>query len=157
MSTRSGSAGASETPLFRASLHPMSCAGALGLALFVGFVGTLIVRHNDLPAATDVRILAGTLVLCVMALVGPVLRLRRSELLVTPAEIRLRVGAWRPRVTEIPLRDVRGLDVRSSTLGRRLDFGTLTVAARDDDVLVVHHVRSAGALRDAIRRGAGRR
>jgi membrane protein YdbS with pleckstrin-like domain len=157
MSARSERDTATDAALFSAGLHPMSCAGAFGLAVFIGFVGTLVIRHNDLSAATDMRVAAGTLALCLAAVAGPLRRLWRSELVVTPAELRMRLGTWRSRETHIPLREVRGLDVRSTALGRRLDFGTLTVAAREDDLFVVHHVRAAAALHDAIRRGSGRR
>lgn len=154
MANRGESQGAA---VFRAGLHPMSCAGGVSLAAFVCFVGGLIIRHNDLPAATDLRIAAGTVILAAGALAGPLLRLYRSEVVVTPAQLRVRLGAWRSRVTEMPLREVQGLEVRSGALGRRLDFGTLAVASRDDDMVLVPHVQGAIALRDAIRRAVGRR
>jgi len=135
----------------------MSCAGGASLAAFVLFVGGLIIRHNDLPAATDLRIAAGTLVLGLGAMAGPLLRLLRSEVVVTPARLQLRLGGWRPRVTDLALRDVQGLEVRSGVLGRQLDFGTFAVSSRDDDVTVVHHLHRAAALEDAIRRAVSRR
>jgi hypothetical protein len=141
-----------EAPLIRAGLHPMSCAGGVSLAGFILFVGTLIIRHNDLPAATDLRIAGGSLLLGLAALAGPLLRFVRSEVVVTPARLRLRLGGWRPRVTDLALRDVEEVEVRSGRLGKQMDFGTFAVASRNDDVTVVHHLRQASAVEAAINR-----
>jgi hypothetical protein len=141
-----------QTPLIRAGLHPMSCAGGISLAAFILFVGTLIIRHNDLPAATDLRIAGGSLLLGLAALAGPLLRYVRSEVVVTPARLRLRLGGWRPRVTDLALRDVEEVEVRSGRLGRQMDFGTFAVASRNDDGVVVHHLRRAAAIEAAINR-----
>ena len=56
MVNRSDAAGRADGTQFRTGLHPMSGASALIMAAFIAFVGTLIIRHNDLPAATDVRV-----------------------------------------------------------------------------------------------------
>jgi membrane protein YdbS with pleckstrin-like domain len=143
--------------LFRTGLHPMSGASAFGLAAFIAFIGTLIIRHNDLPPATDARIALVCLALGGLALVGPLLRLRRSAVVVTPGTLHLRLASWRERATDIPVRAIRAIDVRSGAVGRRFDFGTVTLAADDDTVIVVHHVRAPVALRDALRRAGGRR
>ena len=142
--------------LFRTRLHPMSCAGASWLAAFILFVGTLIIRHNDLSKATDVRIAAASGLLAVLALLGPILRLARSEFAVTRSRFLVRTGLGGAR-TEIGLRDVTQLDVHAGSLGRYLDYGTVTVTMRDDDVLVFHHVAAPGALREAMRGVAARR
>jgi membrane protein YdbS with pleckstrin-like domain len=153
----------SETParpdavLFRTGLHPVSAASALGLAGFIGFVGALIVRHNDLSRATEARIAIVCLALGAAALAGPLRRLRRSVIAVTPGQLRLELGTWRARVTDIPVREIRSVDVRSGALGRRLDCGTVQLAAGDDTYIVVHHVRAPHALRAALRPAGGRR
>jgi membrane protein YdbS with pleckstrin-like domain len=143
--------------IFRTRLHPVSCAGAWTLAGFVLFVGTLIVRHNELAPATTARVLLGSLVLALAATIGPLLRLRRSEVIVTSAALRVQLSAWREHVTEVPLRDLRSVDVRSTTLGRRFDFGTVSVVQTDGEVIAVPYVRRATTLRDALRRLGGRR
>src|SRR5262249_57702451 len=45
-----------ERVMFRTGLHPMAFAGALSLALFVALVVLLLIRHNDLPPATEAQI-----------------------------------------------------------------------------------------------------
>lgn len=135
----------------------MSAAGAFGLAAFIGFVGALIILHNDLPPATDARIAIVSLALGAATLAGPFRRLRRSAISVTPGHLRLELGSWRVRVTDIPVREIQSVDVRSGALGRRLDYGTVQVAAGDDTYVVLHHVRTPHALRAALRPAGGRR
>src|SRR5262245_38061867 len=38
----------SDAVLFRTGLHPVSAANALAMAAFIGFVGALIILHNEL-------------------------------------------------------------------------------------------------------------
>jgi membrane protein YdbS with pleckstrin-like domain len=157
MASRGNGTIQSEGVLFRTGLHVMSGASALGLAAFIAFIGALIIRHNDLAPATDARIVLACLALGGIVLAGPLLRLRRSAVVVTPATLHLQLASWRTHATDIPVREIRAVDVRSGAVGRRLDFGTVTVAAGDDTVFVVHHVRAPVALRDALRRAGGRR
>ena len=42
-----------ERVMFRTGLHPMAFGGALSLMLFVALVVALLIRHNDLPPATE--------------------------------------------------------------------------------------------------------
>jgi membrane protein YdbS with pleckstrin-like domain len=149
--------GRSDPVLFRTGLHPMSAGSALGLAGFIAFVGALIIRHNDLRAATDAKITLVCLALALATLAGPFRRLRRSAITVTPTQLRLELGTWRPRVTSISLREIENVDVRTGAVGRRLDWGTVHVAAGDDTYIVVHHVRAPHALRAALRPAGGRR
>lgn len=142
---------------FRTHLHPASMLSALGLAGFIAFVGTLIVRHNDLPLATDLRISLWCAALSAAALAGPLRRLWRTSLEVTPGGLDVRLGTWRARTLTIPLGDICGVDVRSGALGRRLDFGTVTIGVGAEEALIVPHVRAPLALRDALRRAGGRR
>jgi membrane protein YdbS with pleckstrin-like domain len=158
MASREESRAGSDAVLFRTGLHPVSTASALSLAGFIGFVGALIILHNEqLTYATDVRVVLACLALGALALIGPIRRLQHSAIAVTPGHLELRLGAWRPRTTDIPVRDIRSVDVRTGQLGRRLDFGTLQVAAADDTFVVVHHVRAPHALRAALRQAGGRR
>jgi len=157
MANREESRTGSEAVLFRTGLHPVSTASALSLAGFIGFVGALIILHNQLTYTTDVRVVLACLGLAALALIGPIRRLQRSAIAVTPGHLELRLGAWRPHTTDIPVRDIRSVDVRTGQLGRRLDFGTLQVAAADDTLVVVHHVRAPHALRAALRQAGGRR
>ena len=135
----------------------MSVASALGLAGFVAFVGALIIRHNDLQAATDARIALVCIALAAATLAGPLRRLRRSVITVTPGHLLLELGTWRPQVTSIPVREIRSVDVRSGALATRLDSGTIHVVAGEDTYIVVHHVRAPHALRTALRPAGGRR
>jgi membrane protein YdbS with pleckstrin-like domain len=157
MANREESQAGSEAVMFRTGLHPMSMASALSLAAFIGLVGALIILHNDLAAGSEVRVVVVCLALAAAALLGPVRRLRRSAIAVTPGHLEMRLGAWRPRTTNIPVREIRAWDVTTGRLGRRLDFGTLQVAATDDTFVVVHHVRAPQALRAALRQAGGRR
>src|SRR5262245_52859396 len=130
--------GRSDPVLFQTGLHPMSAGRELGLAGFLALVAALIIRHNDLPASTDAKITLVCLALAMATLAGPFRRLRRSAITVTPTQLRLELGTWRPRVTSIPLREIESVDVRSGTVGRRLDWGTVQLAAGDDTYIVVH-------------------
>jgi membrane protein YdbS with pleckstrin-like domain len=157
MANRDEAPARSEGELFRTGLHPVSGASALGLAAFIAFIGALIVRHNDLSRSTDARIVLVCLALGGAALAGPLLRLRRSALVVTPGYLHLQLASWRTHASAVPVREIRAVDVRSGAVGRQLDFGTVTLAAGDDAVIVIHHVRAPLALRDALRRAGGRR
>lgn len=145
-----------EEAVYRTTLHPMSTAGAWMLAAFLLFVGSLIVRHNELSLETNLRVIGGSLLLAGAALAGPLRRLRRTEFVVTPAVLRMRLGTWRFRVLELPLRDVRRVDVVATRLGKRLGFGAVHVASADGTVVTVPHVRHADRLGEAMRRAARR-
>jgi len=157
MANREESQTGSDAVPFRTGLHPVSMASALAMAAFIGFVGSLIILHNDLTPRSDVYVVLACLGLAAMALLGPVRRLQRSAIAVTPGRLEVRLGAWRAHTRDIPVRDIRSWDVTTGRLGRRLDFGTLQVAAADDTYVVVHHVRAPHALRAALRQAGGRR
>jgi membrane protein YdbS with pleckstrin-like domain len=144
------STGGGEKTVFRTSLHPMSSAGSWGLAAFLLFVGVLIVRHNDLTRATNLRVLAGSVLLAGATLAGPMRRLRRAELVVSAATFRAQLGTWRRRSLDLPVSDVRRVDVVRTRLGKRLDFGTVSVLAADGLTVTIPHVRHAERLRQVL-------
>ena len=157
MANREESRTGSDAVPFRTRLHPVSMVNALVLAAFIGFVGALIILHNNLTPRSDLYVVLVCLALAALALLGPVRRLQRSAIAVTSGHLEVRLGTWRRDAKDIAVRDIRSWDVTTGRLGRRLDFGTLQVAAGDDTYVVVHHVRAPQALRAALRQAGGRR
>lgn len=145
-----------ERIVVRTGLHPVAFAGALGMAVFVGLVVALLIRHNDLPARTDLQIaLVGALVAALGALPA-VLRWRNTSVVVTERQIMARAG-WRGHHRlEVPLGEATVTDEPGGT-GRFLDHGTLTIGARDGRSWTIGHVARARAVADAVRGGSTKR
>src|SRR5215510_10747019 len=57
-----------ERVLFETRQHPMAFSGAAGMALCVTLVVFLLIRHNDLPTATELQIALAGLPVAVAAL-----------------------------------------------------------------------------------------
>ncbi len=135
----------------------MTFAGVLELALVAGGVAMLIVRHNDLSAATVNRIwlgvAIGVLVGAIPAFVrwwGTQLSLTESQLVIVQRRLRLRRHAW-------PFSQLVQVRVSSSPLGARLNYGTVQVEGSDGRRVVVMHVAHADALGAALRPHLGKK
>lgn len=140
-----------ERVVFRTRLHPVVLGGGLSTAAFILLVVVLLIRHNDLPPATEAQIALVGLILVVVALLRPVLRWRRTAFLVTDQRLLVQAGAFRPATLDVPLDRP---DVLSTDGGRR--YGTLTIASADGRGWRFAHVADAERLAAAAR-APGRR
>jgi len=143
-----------ERVLFRTGLHPVAFSGAVGMALSVALVVLLLIRHNDLPVATELQIaLVGGLV----ALFGAVpafLRWRRTALLLTERRLLVTAGAFRRRELALPLPAV--VEQEPGLSGKLLDHGTVVMTAPDGHLSSVAHVAHAHELVERTRTQARR-
>jgi hypothetical protein len=150
-----------EQVIFRTGLHPMNFGGALSLALFVALVVVLLIRHNDLPRATEVQIaLVGTLV-AAQAFVRGLLRWRHTAFLLTERRLLVRSGTYRQHMLALPLAP-GVIEQEGGITSRVLDHGTVTVTGPDGQPASVAHVARARELVEAAgtqarRASAGRR
>jgi hypothetical protein len=135
-----------ERVVFRTRLHPVVLGGGLSTAAFILLVVALLIRHNDLPPATEAQIALVGLGLIVLALVRPILRWRRTAFLVTDQRLLVQAGAFRPGTLEVPLDRP---DVLSADGGRA--YGTLNVASSDGRGWRFTHVAAADQLAAAAR------
>jgi membrane protein YdbS with pleckstrin-like domain len=144
-----------ERVLFRTGLHPMAFAGALSLALFVALVVLLLIRHNDLPPATEAQIVVVGVLVALVGSVPALLRWRHTALVVTDRRVLVRSGTYWQHVLATPL--APGIvEQESGTTGRLLDHGTVTVMGPDGQVIGVAHVARARELVEMARAQARR-
>lgn len=115
------------SPSVRVRPHAVYFSGAAGLALFVGLVATLLIRHNDLPRATDWRIVGWAILVAVSGFVGPVLRWTRTWVELDDHGIRCRSGLVRRRTLALEFDHIRAMTVEQSWLGRWLRYGHVRV------------------------------
>ncbi len=145
----------------RARPHPVYFAGAAGWVAFVAVATTLVIRHNDLSAAGDWRVVGWGCVAALAGVVGPVVRWLRTSIELDADGVRCTTGiVWRSTV-DVALDEVRELSIEQSYVGRLLGYGQLRIV----DGAGIEHVlppvgnvavwQAAVARRD--RRTAGRR
>ena len=144
-----------ERAMFRTGLHPMAFAGALSLALFVALVVVLLIRHNDLPPATEAQIVVVGALVALLGLVPALLRWRHTALFVTDRRLLVRSGTYRQHMLATPL--APGIvEQESGATGRMLDHGTVTVVGPDGQMIGVAHVARARELVEVARAQARR-
>ena len=143
-----------ERVVFRTGLHPVALSGAVGFAAFSLLVATLLVVNNDLPPATDLRIVVVGLLVAASGFVRPGLRLRHTRLVVTDRRLLAAWGAFRRRSAAIELSPDA---VAGERTRRWVDAGTVA-AMSGDDVLswapVARPEALAAAAQSQARRGA---
>ena len=141
--------------MFRTGLHPMAFAGALSLALFVALVVVLLIRHNDLPPATEAQIVVVGALVALLGSVPALLRWRHTALFVTDRRLLVRSGTYRQHMLATPL--APGIvEQESGATGRMLDHGTVTVVGPDGQMIGVAHVARARELVEVARAQARR-
>ena len=144
-----------ERVMFRTGLHPMAFAGALSLGLFVALVVVLLIRHNDLPPATEAQIVVAGVLVVLLGSVPALLRWRHTALLVTDRRLLVRSGTYRQHLLATPL--APGIvEQESGATGRMLDHGTVTVMGPDGQLTGVAHVARARELVEMARAQARR-
>lgn len=152
-----GDAGAAH---IRTHPHVVHFAGAACWTAFVALVVTLLIRHNDLPAATDWKIVGGGALAALAGAIGPALRWLRTEIELDPGRARYRGGLVRRTIVDVAFERARGVAIEQSFLGRRLGYGRLRVVDEAGTVHVfppigrLETVRALVARRE--RRGPGR-
>jgi hypothetical protein len=140
--------------------HPIHFAGAAGWALFVALVVTLMVRHNDLSAATEWSFVAWGLVVALVGFVGPMARWLRTWVEFDGPAARCTSGVLRQSTVDVDLVRSRAMEVDRGFAGGWLGYGRLRVL---DDGGATHlfppvgeaALRAAAARRE--RRGRSRR
>ena len=144
-----------EGVIFRTGLHPMAFGGALSLALFVALVVVLLIRHNDLPAATEVQIaLVGGLV-AALGFLPSLLRWWHTAFLLTERRLLVRMGTYRQHTLVSPLAP-GVVEQEAGITGRMLDHGTVLVTGPDGQATGVAHVARARELVEVTRAQARR-
>src|SRR5262249_56098172 len=102
-----GGVGAQRDPgegvLFETRQHPMAFSGAAGMALCVVLVVFLLIRHNDLPPATEAQIAVVGLLVGLAAALPALLRWRHTTLALTDRRLLVSAGGFRRRELAIPL------------------------------------------------------
>ena len=132
--------------------HPIHFAGATGWALFVAFVVTLMVRHNDLSAATEWSFVGWGLVAALTGFVGPFARWLRTWVEIDGPAARCTSGLLRQSTVDVDLVRSRAMEVDRGFAGRWLGYGRLRVL---DDGGATHLFPPLGEA--ALRAAAARR
>ena len=146
---------AGERVIFRTGLHPMTFSGAVSMALFVALVVVLLIRHNDLPQATEVEIAVVGALVAALGFVPGLLRWRRTAFLVTERRLLVTSGTFRRHGTTASLAP-NVIEQEGGATGRMLDHGTVTVVGDDGEPLGVSHVARARELVEAVQTQARR-
>jgi hypothetical protein len=144
-----------EHVLFRTGSHPLAFSGAAMMALFVALVVTLLIRHNDLPAGTELRIALSGLLVAVLGAIPSALRWRNTVLAVTDRRILATAGGLRRRALAVPL-GPGVVDQDAGVTGRLLDHGTVVIAAPNGSSTSFRHVARARELVEVARAQARR-
>jgi hypothetical protein len=145
-----------EQVLLRSRLHPVALAGGVGAGAFVALVATLLIRHNALSAATNLRIEIWGGAIAVLLLIRPVLRWWRSAVVVTDRRLLVQTGALRLETLECPLAAENVAAGMTSALGRALDYGTLAVARSDGEGRMIWPLTKPLAIVESVQRAAKR-
>ena len=119
--------GGADSAHIRARPHPVYFGGTAGWTLFIALVVTLLIRHNDLAASTDWKIVGGGVLVAMASAVLPVLRWLRTEVELVPRSVRCTSGLLRPAIVELDLTQARIVTMEHSVVGRLLGYGRLHV------------------------------
>ncbi|HKA28714.1 MAG TPA: PH domain-containing protein [Candidatus Binatia bacterium] len=144
-----------ERVLFETRQHPMAFSGAAGMALCVVLVVFLLIRHNDLPPATEAQIAVVGLLVGLAAALPALLRWRHTTLALTDRRLLVSAGGFRRRELAIPLGPAV-LEQEPGLTGKLLDHGTVFMESPDGQLSSVSHVAHARALVEQARAQARR-
>lgn len=141
-----------EEVVVRTRLHPMVFSGAVTFAASVLAIVALIIHRNDLPPATVRQMWLVGAGLALLGFVGPFLRWRAAEFVVTPRRFVIRGGLFTVHTLDIPLARLQSIEVVGRRLaGRLLGYGTLRIVGpRGTETFV--RVARPEVLRDAVLR-----
>jgi hypothetical protein len=155
MPTQRGKQGPIGGTVFATRLHPVSCAGAAVLGLFLLGITALIIRHNILSTAVAAQVGGVGVGLALTSVAGPLVRLFRSRVLLTGNHLLVRLSMLPRRPRAARLEEIEHVEVHSTWLGGALDYGTLVLSGGGSYRAVLRHVRQARALCSAIERQRG--
>lgn len=136
--------------------HWIQFSGAASFATFVALVGALLIRHNDLPRATDGRILAWCTLIAALGFVGPVVRWSRTRIEVADGVARCSLGVVRRWEIAVDLGRARRVEIEQSLLGRLLGYGNLHVVDAQGGEHRFPPIRTSDALSKALGTSARR-
>ena len=139
-------------PRGRRKPHPVVFSGAIGFSMFVAVVVALLIRHNDLPAETDWRIVGWGLLVALGGWVRPMLRWRQAWIELEGDRLRWISGRWRAPQVDVGLGEIRGLAIDQTWVGRWLDYAELRLV----DAEGKEHTFPAVSGVDPFRRAAKR-
>jgi len=145
-----------EQVVLRGRLHPVVLAGGLGVGAFVALVATLLIRHNELSTGTNLRIALWGVAIAAIFLIRPVLRWRRSAVVVTDRRLVVSFGAIRLDTLALPLAADGVAAGVTSMLGRLLDYGTLAIATGAGEARTIWPVARPTAIVEAVHTAARR-
>jgi hypothetical protein len=140
----------------RAHPHVVYFAGAASWAAFVAFVATLLIRHNDLPASTDWKIVGGGVLVALAGTIGPGLRWARTWIEIDSTHARYSGGLFWRTTVDVGLERARGVAIEQSFLGRLLGYGRLRVVDEAGGAHVFPPVGDLDTVRAAITRRESR-
>jgi uncharacterized membrane protein YdbT with pleckstrin-like domain len=136
--------------------HFVFFSNAVGFAAFVAFVVTLLIQHNDLPPATNWKIVGWGLLAAASGFVGPVLRWTRTWIELDQRGLRCQTGLlWRHSLA-LDFEHIRALAVEQSFVGRWLGYGSVRVVDDAGGDYVLPPVATLEPFRTAAAR-VGRR
>ena len=139
-----------ERVLFETRQHPMAFSGAAGMALCVALVVFLLIRHNDLPPATEAQIAVVGLLVALAAALPALLRWRHTAVVLTDRRLLVSAGAFRRREMAIPLGPAV-FEQEPGLTGKLLDHGTVFIEGPDGQLSSVAHVARASDLVEQVR------
>jgi len=143
---------ADEKVAYTTRLHPVVFGGALELAVVVGGIVTLLIRHNDLPPSTVRQLCIGGLSLILLGALPTFVRWRTSEFVVTNRRVMLKMGLISVHTVELLLPKIEAIGVDQGFAGRLLGYGTLRITGTGGTVETFPQVAEPLALRDAVLR-----
>jgi hypothetical protein len=132
--------------------HVVYFAGAASWAAFVALVVTLLIRHNDLPAATDWRIVGGGALVALAGAIGPGLRWARTWIEIDSTRAHYSGGLLRRTTIDVGLERARGLALEQSFLGRCLGYARLRVVDEAGNAHVFPPMGHVDVVRAALAR-----
>ena len=145
-----------ESSSLRTRPHLVFFAGAVGFVAFVALVVALLIRHNDLPPATEWRVVGWGILVGASGFIGPVLRWARTWIELDQRGLRCRSGLIRRRSLALDFDRMRAMSVEQSLLGRWLGYGFVRVVDHAGGDYVLPPVAALEPFRAAAAR-VGRR
>jgi uncharacterized membrane protein YdbT with pleckstrin-like domain len=124
-----------EVVIYETRLHWVVMLGhfLLGTLLFA-LPGAILLYYTSRPNAMDVRLLhlmqaagAGLLVCGLIAILMGVIRRRATEMAVTNRRVVVKIGLMSRRTIEMLLNKVETIEVKESTFGRMMGYGTVVL------------------------------
>jgi hypothetical protein len=145
----------------RSHPHPIYFAGTAGWVAFAALATALVVRHNDLPSATNWTVVGWGVLTAASGVIGPVLRWLATCIEVDATRVRYTTGVLRPSTVELDAQRARAMEVEQGVVGRWLGYGRLRLVDAHGTTHVLPALGDVEGLRGVVaqhhRRTQGRR